>query len=293
VPGITDEEAVLEACGGVDAIFHVASYVQTKQIKKDETWAVNLGGTENLLRAAQQHRIPRFIYVSTGSVVYEGTDIENGNESLPYASIPTSPYVDSKIAAEKAVLAANGGDGVATVALRPHIIFGPDDRRFIPGLVERIKAGSMRFQIGRGTWLTDFTYISDLIDALLLADVALSKDGLNSVAAGQAYFTTSGKPTPFWDIVKKVAARLGLPPVRYTIPYRPLYALAAIAEWLDARRGGEVMADAGLTRFGIRYLVSHHYYSIDKARRELGYNPTVSLDEGIELTCRYLEKTGF
>jgi nucleoside-diphosphate-sugar epimerase len=128
----------------------------------------------------------------------------------------------------------------------------------------------------------------------LLADQALLKDGVNSIAAGQAYFTTNGEPMPFWDFVKRVAGRLGLPSIRYTVPYRPIYALAAIREWLDARRGGKLMADdSGLTRFAIRYLVTHHYYSIDRARRELGYNPAISLDAGIDLTCRYLEETGF
>jgi nucleoside-diphosphate-sugar epimerase len=140
---ITNEEGVLAACQGVDVIFHVASFVQTKQINEEATWSVNLGGTENLLRAAQHHKIPRFIYVSSAGVVYEGKDIENGDESLPYASISISPYIDSKIAAEKAVLAANGQQGGATVALRPHIIFGPDDRRFIPELIEGIQSGRM------------------------------------------------------------------------------------------------------------------------------------------------------
>ena len=290
---ITDEGAVLGACQGVDVIFHNASFVQTKQIKVDLTWSVNLGGTENLLRAAQRHGIPRFVYVSSAGVVYEGRDIENGDESLPYASISISPYIDSKIAAEKAVLAANGSHGVATVAIRPHIIFGPDDRRFIPGLIERMQAGRMRYQIGRGTWLSDFTYVGNLVDGLLLADQALTDKSADSVAAGQAYFVTNGEPMPFWDFVKRVGSRLGLPPISFRVPYGPIYGIAAIAEWIDSLRGGGTMRDdAGLTRFAIRYLVTHHYYSISRARRELGYSPAVSIEEGIELTCKHLEEKG-
>ena len=290
---ITDEEAVLKACQGVDVIFHNTSFVQTKQIKGDLTWSVNLGGTENLLRAAQHYGIPRFVYVSSAGVVYEGKDIENGDESLPYASISISPYIDSKIAAEKAVLAANGSQGVATVAIRPHIIFGPDDRRFIPGLIERMQSGRMRYQIGRGTWLSDFTYVGNLVDGLLLADHVLIEDGADSLAAGQAYFVTNGEPMPFWDFVKKVASRLGLPSIQFRMPYGPVYGIAAMAEWIDSLRGGNAMRDdAGLTRFAIRYMVTHHYYSIDRARRELGYTPAISIEEGIELTCKYLEETG-
>ena len=290
---ITDRDAVVDACEGADVIFHVASFVQTKQTKVEATWAVNLDGTENLLHAAQKHRMTRFIYVSSAGVVYEGKDIENGDESLPYASISIAPYIDSKIAAEKAVLAANGKQASATVSLRPHIIFGPDDRRFIPGLIERVKSGSLRFRIGSGAWLSDFTYIGNLVDGLLLADQTLAKDGTGSIAAGQAYFMTNGEPMPFWEFVTRLAERLDLPPIRYTLPYWPIYGIAAVREWIDSLRGGTAMGDdSALTRFAIRYLVTHHYYSLDRARRELGYNPAVTIDEGIEITCREWERSG-
>ena len=128
---ITDKAAVIEACRGVDTVIHNASIVHTKQNKQDVVWSVNLGGTENMLEAAQQNGVPRFIYISSGSVVYEGKDIENGDESLPYSSVSQAPYADSKIAAEKLVLAENGKGGVATCALRPHVIFGPGDNRFM------------------------------------------------------------------------------------------------------------------------------------------------------------------
>ncbi|MBW2547713.1 MAG: NAD-dependent epimerase/dehydratase family protein, partial [Deltaproteobacteria bacterium] len=181
---ITDKGAVIEACRGVDTIIHNASIVHTKQNKQDVVWGVNLGGTENMLEAAQQQSVPRFVYISSGSVVYEGKDIENGDESLPYSSVSQAPYADSKIAAEKLVLAENGKGGLATCALRPHVIFGPGDNRFMPALLAKGRNGQLRFQVGRGIWLSDYTYVSNLTDAVLLADEALAKDGLNSVAAG-------------------------------------------------------------------------------------------------------------
>jgi nucleoside-diphosphate-sugar epimerase len=253
---------------------------------------VNLGGTENMLAAAQANQVPRFIYISSGSVVYEGRDIENGDESLPYASTSQAPYADSKIEAEKIVLAANGQGGVATCALRPHVVFGPGDRRFIPALLAKAKAGQLRAQIGRGVWLSDYTYVTNMVDAVLLADDALAKDGLDSVAAGSAYFITNGEPMPFWDFVRKVAARLGFPPIQYTIPKSLMYGIAAVKEGIDTLRGGTLNAEDGLTRFAIRYMCTHHYFSIEKARRELGYNPAVSVDEGIERTCQHLEAIG-
>ena len=232
---ITDKAAVIDACKGVDAIIHNASIVHTKQNKQDVVWAVNLGGTENLLEAAKQNGVGRFIYISSGSVVYEGKDIENGDESLPYSSVSLAPYASSKVEAEKLVLEENGRGGVATCALRPHVIFGPGDRRFMPALLAKARTGALRFQIGRGTWLSDYTYVSNLVDAIVLADEALAKHGLDSVAAGQAYFITNGEPMPFWDFVRKVAARLGFPPIQYRVPRWVAWSVAAVTEGASTR----------------------------------------------------------
>lgn len=289
---ITDQNAVTEACSGVDAIIHNASIVHTKWNKVDVVWAVNLGGTQNLLQAARKQGVPRFVYISSGSVVYEGKDIENGDETLPYASVSQAPYADSKIEAEKQVLAANGVGGVATCALRPHVVFGPGDNRFLPALLSNARAGRLRAQIGRGVWLSDYTYVTNLVDAVLLADEALAREGLESIAAGAAYFITNGEPMPFWDFVRKVVARLGFPPIKYTVPKSLMYGIAAIKEGIDTLKGGTLNAEDGLTRFAIRYMCTHHYFSIDKARRELGYQPAIGVDQGIELTCKHLESTG-
>lgn len=288
---ITDAPAVIDACRGVDTIVHSASIVHTKQNKKDVVWAVNLGGTEHMLEGARRQGVPRFIYISSGSVVYEGKDIENGDERLPYSSVSQAPYADSKIEAEKRVLAANGKDGMATCALRPHVIFGPGDNRFMPALLDKARSGQLRVQIGRGVWLSDYTYVSNLVDAVILADEALAAGGSQSIAAGQAYFITNGEPMPFWDFVRKVAARLGFPPIEYRVPKSLAYAIAAVKEGIDTLKGGTLNAEDGLTRFAIRYMCTHHYFSIDKARRELGYDPAVSVDEGIERTCQHLEST--
>ncbi|NLY93644.1 MAG: NAD-dependent epimerase/dehydratase family protein [Myxococcales bacterium] len=283
---ITDVEAVRRAVEGAEVIFHNASVVHTKQNQKDFVWKVNLGGTQNLMDAAKAHGVTRFVYVSSGSVVYEGRDIENGDERLPYSSISQAPYADSKIAAEKAVLARDG-DGIRTTAIRPHVIFGPGDNRFLPAVLEKAESGMLRFSVGRGTWLSDYTYVDNLVDALLLADEKLAGD---AIAGGQAYFVTNGEPMPFWSFVEKVLARLGYPPIKYRVPYTLAYGIAAVKEGIDTLRGGTLNAEDGFTRFAIKYMCTHHYFSIEKARRELGYEPKVSVDEGIERTCAMLPR---
>lgn len=284
---ITNQDAVREALQGARTVFHNASMVHTKRNREDLIWRVNHGGTRNVMEACREHQVPQLIYVSSGSVVYEGHDIENGDESLPYASTSQAPYADSKIQAEKEVLAAHGKGGVATCALRPHVIFGPGDRRFMPALLEHARAGRLKFQVGRGRWLSDYTYVDNLVDALLLAQEKLSVD---SPVGGRPYFITNGEPLPFWDFVKRVLERLGLPPVRYKLPHRLVYGIAAVKEGIDTLKGGTLNAEDGLTRFAIRYMCTHHYFSIERARRELGYNPKVSVAEGIERTCADLER---
>lgn len=286
---ITDPNAVRAGLEGADLVFHNASLVHTKQNKADFVWNVNYEGTRHIIEGCQELGIGKLVYVSSGSVVYDGEDIENGDESLPYATKNLAPYAHSKVEAEKLVLARNGERGLATTALRPHVVFGVHDTRFLPALIAHAKAGRLRFQVGRRTWLSDYTYVSNLVDALLAAGDRLE---LGSAVAGNAYFITNGEPMPFWEFVRRVLERLGLPPLRGRIPHQLVYAIAAVKEGIDTLRGGTISPEDGLTRFAIRYMCTHHYFSIDKARRDLGYDPAVSIDEGIERTCQHLLASG-
>lgn len=288
---IRDTAALSALCEGVTTIFHNASLVHTKHNRSDDVWSVNLGGSRSVLRAAFNAHVKKLVYVSTASAVYEGRDIENGDETLPYCKKSQAPYADSKIQAEQEILAANGQRGVATCAIRPHVIFGPGDGRFIPAIVKKAKAGKLRLSVGlRNRKLSDFTYVSNLVDALLLADERLS---LDSKIAGQAYFITNGEPRPFFDFVGDVLRELGMPPIVGAVPFPVAYAAAAVKEGLDTLRGGTLNAEDGMTRFAVRYMVKHHYFNIDKARRDLGYVPKISLREGIRLTCADLKQHGW
>jgi nucleoside-diphosphate-sugar epimerase len=286
---IRDESAMTAAFEGASVVFHNASLVHTKRNREADVWSVNLGGTESVLAACQKAGVSRLVYVSSASAVYEGRDIENGDESLPYSTISQAPYADSKIAAEKKALAANG-PSLRVCAIRPHVIFGPGDTRFLPAILSRAKAGKLNFSVGRGDKLSDFTYISNLIDALLLADEKLGEGG---AAAGRAYFVTNGEPYPFFAFVADVLAALDLPPMKRSIPYAVVYPIAAIAEAWDTLKGGTLNAENGLTRFAVRYMCTHHYFSIERARSELGYAPVVTIAEGIRRTVDHLKANGW
>ena len=111
---ICDPRVVKDAIAGQDVVFHSASLVHTKHNRLETVRAVNIDGTRNVLRACQQHAVPRLVYVSSASVVYDGHDIENGDESLPYAPSFPAPYAETKRIAEEEVLKASGQHGVLT-----------------------------------------------------------------------------------------------------------------------------------------------------------------------------------
>jgi len=284
---ICDREAVVDACAGMDSIVHNASLVHTKHNQESVIWAVNHQGTLNVMEACRRHGIARLVYISSASAVYEGEDIAYGDETLPYSSISQAPYADSKIQAEKDVLAFSGTGVTQCCAIRPHVVFGAGDNRFMPAILQKAQAGKLKRAIGNRDKLSDFTYVSNLVDAVVMAEDKLV-DG--SPVSGQAYFITNGEPMAFFDFVEKVLVALGYPPITGKVPYWLAYSVAALAEGIDTLKGGTLNAENGLTRFSVRYMVTHHYFSIEKAYRDFGWKPRVSLEEGIQRTVAALQQ---
>ncbi len=281
---IRDEEKIAELCAEVDVVFHCASVVHTRSTLEPQVWSINYGGALNVLRACRGEGGPRIVYVSSASAVYEGRDIEAGDEALPYSGISQASYADSKIAAERMLLEAAKRGEVRACAIRPHVIFGPEDQRFMPAIVEQARRGRLKLSVGREKKLSDFTYIDNLVDALVLADEALERTPAN--VSGEAFFVTNGEPMPFWDFVGQVLEEMNLPPIKAAVPYRLAWTIAALAEGVDALRGGKLGSNNGLSRFAVNYMCTHHYFKIDKAREVLGYEPRVSIREGIARTMR-------
>ena len=286
---VTNLAALIHTFTGVDVVFHVASLIQTRQADEKQVWDVNFQGTDNVIVACKEVGVKRLVYVSSASVVYEGEDIERGDETLPYSARTPAPYVHSKIEAEKRVLAAHEKDGLRTCALRPHVVFGPGDGRFLPAIQKRATEGRLRYAVGRKEKLSDFTYITNLIDALVLAEEGLAT---NPEVGGEAFFITNGEPRPFWDFVNDLLKQLDLPTTRHRVPFSIAYPAATVVELFRAFTGRSQVPEDGLTRFAIRYMCTHHYFSIKKARQLLGYRPAVSLKEGIQETVAHQKAEG-
>ncbi len=282
---VRDREDLTAACAGMDALFHVVA-----RWGEWGPWApfyeVNVGGTENAIAACRAEGVPRLIYTSSPSVVFDHRPQEHCDESLPYPDHYESHYAHTKAIGEQRVLAANGAGGLMTVALRPHLIFGPRDTLLVPGIIERASKGIVP-QIGRGENRVDLTYVEDAARAHLLAADALAP---GSPAAGSAYFITQDEPVNAWDWINRLLARLGLGPVRIKVPLS--LALAACTALEMVYRILPLRGQPPLNRLMAYELAYSHYYDISRARRELGYAPQHTMAEATERTVAYFKSAG-
>ena len=268
-----DAAAVAAAVAGCDVVFHVAAKAGVWG-PWAEYYSANVVGTEHVLAACRLHGVRRLVYTSSPSVVFAGHDEEGIDESAPYPKKFLANYPRSKAMAERLVLAANG-PALATVALRPHLIWGPGDPHLVPRLVERARAGKLR-QVGNGRNRVDTVYVTNAADAHVLAGDRLAP---GSPVAGRAYFITQGEPVLLWDFINRVLQASGLPRATRRIPAWAAYAAGAILE--GVYRLLRLRGEPPMTRFVARQLATSHWFDISAARRDLGYEPRVSTEEGL------------
>jgi len=239
----------------------------------------NVEATRNLLEHAGSAGVRYFVHTSTPSVVYNGQSIQGGDESLPYGRSFPCEYLTTKAEAEKMVLMAHREGSFQTLALRPHLVWGPGDPHLFPRVFERVRQGRLR-QVGNGTNRVDMTYIDNVaqghVDAL--ESLVQGKGG------GEAYFLTQDEPVALWPFVNRVLEGAGYPPVKKKLPLGAATCIGAACElvWRLLRRKGE----PPMTRFVAVELAKDHWFSSSKARDVLGYKPKVSMEEGLQ---RYLE----
>ncbi len=269
---IVDARAVASAAEGCDTVFHVAAKPGIWGDYK-EYYSVNVVGTENVIDACRRNRIPRLVYTSSPSIVFSGEDMEGVNESVPYPATYQAAYPETKAKAEQMVLQANGKE-LATVALRPHLIWGPGDPNFLPRLVARRKAGRL-FRVGKKLHLVDCIYIDNAVEAHLLAANRLSA---YSPIAGKTYFISQGEPINIVELMNGILGAAGLPPIDRTVPAGIVYAVGWIFEktYSVLQRTHE----PPMTRFLAKQLSTSHWFDISAAKRDLGYRPAVSMEEG-------------
>lgn len=271
---LSDARACLDALAGATAVVHVAA--------KAGVWgseasfvSANVTATDNVIAACRAHAIRKLVYTSTPSVVHAGGDVENINESSAVATRFAAAYPRTKAIAEAHVLAANDAN-LATVALRPHLIWGPGDTQLTARVLDRARKGKLRLVGGGEKWI-DSVYIDNAARAHL---DALDRVRPGAACAGHAYFITQGEPMPQKQLINGMLAAAGLPPCEKSISPRVAWLAGAILEgiWTVLRRDDEPM----MTRFLAQQLATAHWFDISAAKRDLGYAPAVTVAEGLE-----------
>lgn len=277
---LSDPEVVGKAARGCDLVIHVAAKAGIWGPYHDY-YQTNVVGTENILNACRQHGVPRLVYTSSPSVVFNGKDMEGVDESVPYPDHFEAHYPKTKAIAEQKVIAAND-DSLATVSLRPHLIWGPGDNHLVPRIIAKGKAGQLR-KIGQRDNLVDSIYIDNAADAHLQVAEELHP---GSRVAGKVYFISQDEPISVWELINRILACGNAPPVRKSIPT----GLACVLGTLCERIYGllRLKSEPRMTRFLARELSTAHWFDISAAKRDFGFHPKVSITEGLNRLADHL-----
>lgn len=279
----------------VGAIIHTAS-PHPNGTNKKIFYDVNVDGTKSALQAAAASGVRAFVYTSSASVVWQGSDHAGVDESVPYPTSYRDYYAQTKALAEQAVMhfGVTHGAQVITISVRPHAIFGPGDRQLVPTLIDRAKEGKDKWIIGNGENVVDFTYIGNVVHSHLLAVQAAhvywaSKGtGVGCPANGKTFFITNGEPMRFWDVLNSFVQGLGYRGGRMRLPAWFLKGVAYPQQWvvdvLQAVTGKPIQLTLSPAR--VEIISTVHWYSISAATRDLAYKPLWDMATGIYLTLK-------
>ena len=269
---IRDSEFVNLSLENIDTVFHTAAI---PGIWGKDFFSINVQGTENIINACQKNSVRRLIFTSSPSVVFGNESLEGVDESIPYPEEYLCDYPRTKALAEKMVLHANNTN-LSTVAIRPHLIWGPGDPHLVPRLLEKARKNKL-VQVGDGNNKVDILYIDNAVSAHLRACESLLGDANIS---GKAYFVSDGKPVVLWDWINQLLVQMGRPIVSRKISYKNAMRLGAFLEGVYGLFG--IKSEPPMTRFLASQLSTSHYFDISRAKKDFNYEPLVSHEEGMK-----------
>lgn len=264
---------VERALKGIEVVFHVAALPGVWG-KREEYFGINYNGTKNIVNAAKKAGVKKLIYTSTPSVVFGEKALCEQDETTAYPETFLTYYAHSKRLAEEYVL-KNNSEAFLTCALRPHLIWGKGDPHILPRLVERARKNQLKI-IGEGKNLVDVTHVKNAAHAHVLAFKQIAKDKI----AGEAYFIGQERPVNCWEFINLMLASAGAPTVTKKISFRVAYHLGYVFEKIYSVF--KIYRDPPMTRFVALQLSHSHYYSHQKAKRDLGYEVQVTIEDGLK-----------
>jgi nucleoside-diphosphate-sugar epimerase len=289
---VCDYQAVLAACSGVDLVVHTASLVDWGHATPERLTAVNVGGTENVVRACREAGVPGLVYTSSMDVVCGIEPVVAADETLPYPEVFANEYSRTKALAEQVVLGAHG-DGLATCVLRPCGMYGEADPYHVENFLGVLESGGLPFRVGDGSAAFQHVYVGNVAHAHVLAIQQLLEP--DSPLGGQAYFVTDDSPASnFFDFMDPIVSGLGHrpPPKSRYVPFRLMLGVGALLEGVAALMRPVHHFTPTLTRSSVRFVCHDHTFVGDKFRRDAGYGPVYTEAEAIERTISWFLASG-
>jgi nucleoside-diphosphate-sugar epimerase len=277
---VLDEDAMCDGMRGCDVVVHAAALLGGP---RDESlyFRTNVGGTDAVLRAAERAGVPRLVHVSTEAVLADGAPLRGVDETHPYPARHIRPYGITKALAEQHVIAASSAR-LATMAVRPRFVWGRDDSTLLPRFVEGARRGQLAW-FGGGRYRTSTTHVANTAAGI----IAAAERG----SGGQIYFVTDGEPVVFREFITAMLATQGVAAPTRSVPVPVVRAAAwAMDAWASLRRSPR---EPLLTPGALALVAQEMTVSDAKARRELGYRPVITVEEGLhELRSRHLASAG-
>lgn len=267
---IRDAEVVTQAVSGCDVVIHAAAKVGLVG-SYSEFYDINVAGTKNVVEAAVEAGCRGIVYVSSPSVSYSRTPV-NGESAPPATDDVIGHYSKTKSIAERMVIAEQR---IATVAIRPHLVWGPGDTQLVGRIVERARQNRLAL-VNRGEAIVDTTYIDNVADALT---AAAERIGVVGELNGKALVVSNGEPRTVANLVELICQAANVPFAPRTISLRAAVALGVIIETLFKLKPS---AEPPLTKFTAYQLGISHWFDISETRRLLEWAPRISLNEGFQ-----------
>lgn len=282
---ITQYEDVLNACADVDTVIHTASLVNVELGKPPILHEINVTGTKNVIRACQEQGVQKLIYTSSIDVVFDGTPIINGDETLPYPRKHLDYYGETKMQAEKLVLDANNKQGLAVAVIRSAGIYGPGDRHRFPAVISNTLSGKF-IRIGNGGAKFSHVYVENMAHAHILLAEKLS---LESVCAGEVYFISDYEASNFFDFFIPYLKALELDYQVQVIPAGLANVIAHLLEWRYKLLKSDATRKVQLSPYTVASVARDFWFNHDKATRDFAYQPIISEEEAFQRTLNWLK----
>jgi 2-alkyl-3-oxoalkanoate reductase len=277
---VTSLDAVIAAAAGCEAVVHTAARVAPLG-RIEDYYDVNVAGTSHVLAACEYNDVRSLVFTSCAGIVIDRGDLAGVNETQRPPARARTPYLATKALAEAHVLAANGPK-LATVAIRPHLLWGPGEARLLARLAALARSGRLRL-IGEPGTKIDTCYVDNAADAHL---AALDRIEPGASIAGKAYFVTQGEPATVESFFNGLLRAAGFPAeTRRLSP-----GLARILASTAAIRRALIGTDPLVTADSLALFGQSAGFNIAAARRELGYAPRVGMAEGLARVSAHLAR---